>query len=44
MSGQSQGFDVNLMQDELAKSGLANPGPDTISLLMSVDGAIETEK
>ena len=44
MTGRSQGFDLNLMQDELHRSGRQSAAADTVSILKSVDEAIKDER
>ena len=44
MTGRSQCFDLNLMQDELHRSGRQSAAADTVSILKSVDEAIFEER
>ena len=44
MTGRSQGFDLNLMQTELHRSGRQSTAVDTISILQKVDEAIKDER
>ena len=44
MFGNSQSFDVNLMQEELRKSGRKSGATDIVGTLLEVDEAIKNEK